>query len=374
MGMFLRRKPKSGSIHSSDKNDISSDSDENTEFQKRELYKRGVGQMANDKLEDAIRSFELALHVDSKFVDAWIKKGYSHFHLAEYSAAISCYDRALEIDLNNGEAWSLKGLAYYKMKNLSEAIKACEKAIDFDPSDGMSWYNEACFLILSGKVDDGIEALKRSIEIDISYAKKAVSDRDFENARTEEGFRRIIEVVVLESIRQGYDYVGKIVWTTNMDREEVEEAISRLLIKGLIIRKEKRTLTRKEEYYELGREIADKVGETKRTGLLGSGHQITAPLQQLHDMSSILSNTKEAIEKGDLKATFENLEELINPAKHGNTMIQQFFDDHRDLRLFHIKLKDKGQEYLNTHKNEILDKLISLDSKIRAGAISRVEK
>ena len=57
--------------------------------------------------------------------------------------------------------------------------------------------------------DEGLEALKRSIEIDIANARKAVKDRDFENARAEEGFRRIIEVVVLESIRQGYDYVGK---------------------------------------------------------------------------------------------------------------------------------------------------------------------
>ena len=47
----------------------------------------------------------------------------------------------------------------------------------------MSWYNEACYHTLSGKVDEGMEDLKRSIEIDISNAKKAVSDRDFENAR-----------------------------------------------------------------------------------------------------------------------------------------------------------------------------------------------
>jgi hypothetical protein len=90
-----------------------------------------------------------------------------------------------------------------------------------------------------------MEALKRSIEIDISNAKKAVRDRDFENARAEEGFRRIIEVVVLESIRQGYDYVGKIVWITGMDREEVEDAMMRLSMIGLTIKREKKTFTSK---------------------------------------------------------------------------------------------------------------------------------
>ena len=190
--------------------------------------------MANEKLEDAIRSFELAIMFDPNYVDAWIKKGYAHFHLGEYTVSISSYDRALDIDVNNAEAWNLKGLAYYKMKNYDKAIEVCEKAIDINPNDGMSWYNMACYLTLTGEVDGGMEALKRSIEIDISNAKKAVRDRDFENARAEEGFRRIIEVVVLESIRQGYDYVGKIVWITGMDREEVEDAMMRLSMKGLV--------------------------------------------------------------------------------------------------------------------------------------------
>ncbi|HET7390036.1 MAG TPA: tetratricopeptide repeat protein, partial [Nitrososphaeraceae archaeon] len=182
------------------------------DIQKHDLYKKGIDQMSNEKLEDAIRSFDLSIRIDPNYVDAWIKKGYAHFHLGEYTVAISSYDEALDIDLNNAEAWNLKGLAYYKTRNYDEAIRACDKAIDINPNDAMSWYNKACYLALIGKVDDAMEALKRSIEIDISYARKAVRDRDFDNARAEEGFRRIIEVVVLEAIRQGYDYVGKIVW------------------------------------------------------------------------------------------------------------------------------------------------------------------
>ena len=129
------------------------------------------------------------------------------------------------------------------MKNYDKAIECCEKSVDINPNEGMSWYNKACYLSLSGRIDDSLDALKRSIEIDIQNARKAVRDRDFENARAEEGFRRIIEVVVLESIRQGYDYVGKIVWVTAMDRVEVEDALMRLAMKGLVIKHERRTFT-----------------------------------------------------------------------------------------------------------------------------------
>lgn len=371
MGRFLGRKNTKYSNTPSENNTQQTDYNEDLEFRKRDLYKKGINHMANEKLEDAIRSFELALRIDQKYVDAWIKKGYAHFHMNEYNAAISSYDKALEIDLNNAEAWNLKGLSYYRMKNYDKAIAACEKAIDINPNDGMSWYNEACYLTLSGRIDEGLEALKRSIEIDISNAKKAVRDRDFENARAEEGFRRIIEVVVLESIRQGYDYVGKIVWITAMDKEDVEDAVTRLSMKGLIIKKEKKSLTSREEYYELANEIAYKVGTAKRSGLLGKSKEISAPVQQLKDIVEIIGRAKDSVEKGDVNSTIQDFDYLINPMKHGSAMIEQFFDEHRDLRLFQIRLKDKGQEYLNSHRSDLIQLLTDIDSKIRNNQVTK---
>jgi len=334
--------------------------------------------MASEKLEDAIRSFELALRIDPKYVDSWIKKGYAHFHLAQYPVAISSYDKALDVDVNNGEAWNLKGLAYYRMNNYEKAVEACEKAIDINPNDGMSWYNKACYLTVVGKVDEGMEALKRSIEIDISYAKRAVRDRDFENAKAEEGFRRIIEVVVLESIRQGYNHVGKIVWVTGMDKSEVEDAFMRLSMKGLTVRKESKEIhgffTSKEEYYELVKEIADKVGVAKRVGFFGHSKEVSAPVKQLRDIIEVLGKAKESIEKGDVNATIECFDQLINPTKHGTAMIEQFFDEHRDLRLFQIRLKDKGHEYLNSHKPDMTNLITDIEAKMRTGPVSRSAK
>ncbi|HYA84426.1 MAG TPA: tetratricopeptide repeat protein, partial [Candidatus Bathyarchaeia archaeon] len=343
MGKFLGRKPK---LESNTPETTDAHYDDSAEFQKRDLYQKGVNQMASEKLEDAIRSFELALRIDPKYVDAWIKKGYAHFHLGQYTVAIHSYDKALDIDLNDGEAWNMKGLAYYKMNNYEKAVEACEKAIDINPNDGMSWYNKACYLTVVGRVDEGMEALKRSIEIDISYAKRAVRDRDFENAKAEEGFRRIIEVVVLETIRQAYNHLGKIVWVTGMDRVEVEDALSRLSMKGLIVRRERKEIhgffTSKEEYYELVKEIADKVGVAKRVGLLGHSKEVSAPVQQLRDIVEVIGKAKESVEKGDVNTTVECFDQLINPTKHGTAMMEQFFDEHRDLRLFQIRLKDRG--------------------------------
>jgi tetratricopeptide (TPR) repeat protein len=344
---------------------------DNREIQSRDLYNKGVNHMSNEKLLDAIRSFELAVRIDPHYVDAWVKKGYAHFHLGEYTLAIASYDKALDIDPDNPEAWNLKGLSFYKMKNYDRAIECSVKAIDADPNDGMSWYNRACYLTLSGRVDEGMEALRRAIEIDISHAKKAVRDRDFENAQAEEGFMRIIEVVVLESLRQGYDYSGKIVWVTGMSKDDVEDALLRLDMKGLVIRREKRGLIGKDEYYELAKGLSEKIGEVKRSGLLNSKKEYSAPLQEIKDILENLDDAVEAVKRGDLSRTTENFDQLISPTKHGSTMIEQFFDQHRDLRLFRIRLTDRGQEYLTSHKSEILQLLDDVIEKIRSNPVSR---
>ena len=334
-------------------------------IQKFDLYNNGINHMANEKLTDAIRCFELSVRIDPQFVNAWIKKGYAHFHLGEYTVAISCYNNALDLDINNFEAWNLKGLAYYRMNNLDKAVECCEKSIDINHNDGMSWYNLSCYLVLSGRVDDGMEALKRAIEIDISYAKRAVRDKDFDNAKAEEGFRRIIEVVVLEAIRHGYDYAGKIIWITGMDQVDVNDALLRLSMKGLVLRKEKKSFLNKEEYFELTREIASKVGTIKRSGFMGKSREVSPPVQQLKDISEILAKMRESVEQGDVQLTIGYFDKLINPSIHGSTMIEKFFNEHRDLRLYQNRLQDKGQEYLNSHKSDFIKLMIEIDSKVR---------
>lgn len=365
MSRFFRAKEK----EDNSKPEVAKGTD-HLDFQVRDLYKKGVNYMSNDKLSDAIRSFELALRLDPNYVEAWIKKGYAHFHLRDFSFAISSYDMALNIDPDNHEAWNLKGLAYYKMNNYTKAIECCTKALDSNPSDGLVWYNYACYLTLDGKIDNGMEALKRAIEIDISHAKKAVRDSDFENARAEEGFMRIIEVVVLESLRQGYDYAGKIVWATGMDSQDVQEAIMRLSMKGLVTIKQKKSITGKEEYYELSRDISDKLGEVKRSGFL-KPKEYSAPIQEIKDIIEILDKSTESVKNGDLNQTIDSFEQLTNPSKHGNTMIEQFFDQHRDLRLYQARLNDKGQDYLDSHKSELTTLLEDIIEKVRSGPLSR---
>ncbi len=219
----------------------------------------------------------------------------------------------------------------------------------------MSWYNKVCNHSLQNHIPESIEAFKRSIEIDVKNAKKAVRDKDFENIRADEGYRRIVEVVVLESVRQGYRKVGQIVWTTMVGKAEVEDAAKKLVEKGLLVKVDKNLGFQKVEEYEIAPELAGKIGVEKK-GLFGTVKK-TQPvvIQTLKEISDAIAATKTAIEKGDVKEIIAKLDEFIEPSKRGGQMIEYFFEEHRDIRLFRVRLSDKGSEYLQANKQKMLE-------------------
>jgi tetratricopeptide (TPR) repeat protein len=324
-------------------------------YNRNKHFKKGVSLMADERMEEAARAFEDALRVDPTHVPSLLKLGYTRFHMNDLSGAMEAYNKVHEIDVTNAEAWNLKGLIYYRQKNYDKALDSVEKAIDSNSADGMSWYNKACYHSLLNHIPEAIEALKRSIEVDVKNAKKAVKDKDFENIRTDEGYRRIIEVVVLESVRQGYHKVGQIVWTTMVGKLEVEDAARKLVEKGLLIKTEKNLGLQKVEEYEIVPELAEKIGVEKKSFFGTAKKPQPLVIQNLKEINEAVQSAKTAIEKGDVTEIISKLDVFIEPAKKGGQMIEYFFEEHRDIRLYKVRLTDKGSEYLQANKHKMID-------------------
>lgn len=333
-------------------------------YSRNKNYKKGVSMMADERMDDAARAFEDALRIDPGHVDSLLKLGYARFHMNDLSSAMDAYNKVHEIDVTNPEAWNLKGLIYYRQKNYEKALECVERAIESNPTDGMSWYNKSCYHALLNHIPESIEALKRAIEVDVKNAKKAVRDKDFENIKTDEGYRRIVEVVVLESVRQGYRKVGQIVWTTMVGKLEVEDAARKLVEKGLLIKTEKTLGLQKVEEYEIVPELAEKIGVEKK-GLFGTVKK-SQPIviQNLKEINEAVHDTKIAIEKGDVKEIISKFDVFTEPSKKGPQMIEYFFEEHRDIRLYKVRLMDKGSEYLQANKQKMIDLLDHIEMMI----------
>ncbi len=338
----------------------------NADYQRNRLFKKGIIYMADEKLEEAARSFEMILRANPNDVDAMLKLGYSRFHLEDYSEAMRVYDKVLDIDVTNSEAWNLKSLVNYEKKNYAKALDCAEKAIDSDPTYGMAWYNKACYLSMLNQVPDAIDSLKRSIEIDVKNARKAVKDKDFVNVRAEEGFKNIIEVVVLESLRQGYHTIGSIVWTTFLSKEDTLKSLDELILKGLVIKNQKRQgLNQNINVYDLIPEMAKKLGQKKR-GLLGpkKSKQLTVPIKNLKEIGLAIQDAKSSIEKEETDKAIECFDTFIDPAKCGEQMIEEFLEEHREIRLYKIRLNEKGKDFVIDNKRKMLEFFENLEIKV----------
>jgi tetratricopeptide (TPR) repeat protein len=326
----------------------------NPDYNRKKLFKKGINFMADEKLEDAVDVFQQALRIDPYSVETLLKLGYARFHLDDHIEALRVYDKILDIDVTNPEVWNLKGLVYYQQKKYAKALDAVEKAIESDPTFGMAWYNKACFLSLLNQVPDSLESLKRSIEIDVKNARRSIRDFDFVNVRIEEGFKRIQEVVVLESVRQGYHTIGAIVWTTYLDKVDAETGLRKLLEKGLIVQNEKREGLQKIPIYDLAPNVAEKMGKEKQ-GLFGITRKtLPRPIKNLKELSIAIQSVKESIEEKDVEKTMDIFDEFTDNAKSGEQMIEMFLDEHREIRLWKIRLKDRGEDYLENNKEKML--------------------
>ena len=313
--------------------------------------------MADEKLEEASRVFEMILRTDPNDVEAMLKLGYSRFHLDDYSEAMKVYDKILDIDITNSEAWNLKSLVYYEKKNFAKALDSVENALDSDPTYDMAWYNKACYLSLMSQIPDSLESLKRSIEIDVKNARKAVKDKDFINVRTEEGFKRIIEVVVIESLRQGYHTIGAIVWTTFLSKEDTQKSLNELIEKGLVIKSHKRQgFNQMIPIYDLEPEMGKKLGARKRS-LLGSKQKtkLTAPVKNMKEIGLAIQTIKSSINEENVQQTLENLQVFIDPSMSGEQMIEEFLEEHRDIRLYKVRLEERGSDFLVENKRKMLE-------------------
>jgi hypothetical protein len=190
------------------------------------------------------------------------------------------------------------------------------------------------------------------------------------NVRLEEGFKRIVEVVVIESLRQGYHTIGSIVWTTFLDKEDVIKCLNRLMKRGLVVKHEKRQVWSTIDTYDLIPEMANKIGTMKR-GMLGiPTKSLPRPVKSLKNLAESIQLMKSSIEEEELEKTIEYCNLFVDPAKCGQEMIDHFLEEHREVRLFQIRLKDKGIDFLRDNKNKMLSMFenmeISVTKKLRS--------
>ena len=124
--------------------------------------------------------------------------------------------------------------------------------------------------------------------------------------------------------------------------------------KGLVVKHEKRQVWSTIDTYDLIPEMANRIGTVKR-GMLGIPRKsLPKPLKSLKSLAEAIQLIKSSIEEEEIEKTIEYCNIFIDTEKCGQEMIEDYLEEHREVRLIKIRLKDKGLDFLQDNKKKML--------------------
>ena len=166
--------------------------------------KIGTTHGLNGKHQEALTSFERALHMDSKLVTAWNGKGTALNMLRRNKEALAAFEQALTLEPDNALAWNGKGVAqnalglpeqalfsfdtalHYEprlgqavhnkglvlrqLRRFPEALRAFEQALVFEPRNANYWNSKGNTLYDLGRFQEALSAFKESQSLNSNYA------------------------------------------------------------------------------------------------------------------------------------------------------------------------------------------------------------
>ncbi|MCK5047689.1 MAG: tetratricopeptide repeat protein, partial [Candidatus Heimdallarchaeota archaeon] len=126
------------------------------------LYAKGAILSTLDQNEQAVQLFDTVLEQDSKFMIAWLAKGYALLNMEESEKALQCFV-AVEKLGRREVALSGKGHALRKLNELEKAKTSYQEAIKIDPYDPEALFGLGVIAYKNENLKDATKLLYRSV-------------------------------------------------------------------------------------------------------------------------------------------------------------------------------------------------------------------
>jgi tetratricopeptide (TPR) repeat protein len=120
--------------------------------------------------EEAIKCYDEAIRLDTKYAAAYTNKGAALSELKQYEEAIKCYDEAIRLDTKYAAAYNNKGIALRNLKQYEEAIKCLDEAIRLDTKYAAAYNNKGFALSELKQYEEAIKCYDKSIKLDPNNA------------------------------------------------------------------------------------------------------------------------------------------------------------------------------------------------------------
>ncbi|MGL5059760.1 MAG: tetratricopeptide repeat protein [Microcoleus sp.] len=145
--------------------------------QEYEFYQRGLEKVQQQDFQTALREFDRALRIDSKFVDAYYQRAICHFDLGNFSAAISDCTQALQLQPQRADIYLHCALAKIAIANYETALVDIQQAIDLDVNLPQAYTIQGTVYRRMGNLPEAIASLKQAAKLYLAKQDKVNCQR-----------------------------------------------------------------------------------------------------------------------------------------------------------------------------------------------------
>ncbi|MBE9187232.1 tetratricopeptide repeat protein [Microcoleus sp. LEGE 07076] len=126
---------------------------------------RGVVLTRMQRYPEAIASYEQATTIRPQYPDAWNNRGVVLLELQKYQEAIGCYEQAIQAKPDYADAWNNRGVAFSKMQEYEQAVISYNQALQIKNDYTDAWNNRGVALSKLQKYEAAIDSYNNAAKI-----------------------------------------------------------------------------------------------------------------------------------------------------------------------------------------------------------------
>ncbi len=126
---------------------------------------RGVVLTRMQRYPEAIASYEQATAIRPNYPDAWNNRGVVLLELQQYQDAIACYEQAIQAKPDYADAWNNRGVAFSKIQEYEQAVISYNQALQIKNDYTDAWNNRGVALSKLHKYEAAIDSYDNAAKI-----------------------------------------------------------------------------------------------------------------------------------------------------------------------------------------------------------------
>jgi tetratricopeptide (TPR) repeat protein len=140
------------------------------------FYNKGVELSNSKQYARAIRNYEMAILLDSNYIDAYNNLGFDFFETDALDSAAWYIHISLRKLPSGTTALQNLGLTEEKKGDLSKALDCYKQIIVYEPNSPEGYYNAARALLTMGKLEEGLAQAQQAEKIYAKLNSPSLSD------------------------------------------------------------------------------------------------------------------------------------------------------------------------------------------------------